>query len=146
MPKTKEERKKYRREYYLKHKKHTVKTVKEWQKKNPEKAKSYKREYYLKNKEHIIKMNRSWQEENKEKVREYQRRSKRRNNPKKVYTSQRRVLEFAKSLKYQLEGMVREGAMSEFSANVLWTTMGLTYYSMYKRSGVSNIFSQKIKP
>lgn len=60
--------------------------------------------------------------------------------------SQRRVLEFAKSLYHQLQIAHDEGAISFMAASVLWTTMGMTYYQMYRNADVSRVMSKKIVP
>ena len=48
------DRKKYRREYYLKNKDKNIEYAKKWQKNNKNKIKDHKRSYYLKNRENII--------------------------------------------------------------------------------------------
>lgn len=81
--KTKEEIKKYKREY-----------MREWRKKNPEKikqsSKKYRekyternKEYYRMNREKAIKSSKEWKQNNKEKVKEYKREWEK-NNPNKV--------------------------------------------------------------
>jgi hypothetical protein len=65
--KTKEERKKYHRKWYLKNKEAKLKANKLWKENNFEQYKETTRKWYLKNKETKLKANKLWKENNSKK-------------------------------------------------------------------------------
>ena len=72
MPKTKEEKAKYKAEYYKKNKEKIEKQKKEYRKKNKEKIAKTQKEYRDKNKEEISKMQKEYRQTHKEEKAEYQ--------------------------------------------------------------------------
>lgn len=77
--KEKEWKKKYRKEYYEKHRSKALAWQKKYRQENKEKMRKYRKGYYQKNKERVKKQHIEWNQKNKEKAREHKRRWREKN-------------------------------------------------------------------
>ena len=71
MRQTKEQKKKYHREYHFKNREILIKYQKEYRFKNKEILREKRKEYYLKNRKEVLERSKKYQQKNKEKILEY---------------------------------------------------------------------------